>query len=204
MNSKGAVGTKKSSLPLQKNPLESFQELGSTTMRGGFDAIKGIGAGVATDMFEPFFGFNKSEHTDHEETAEAKPQIPFHHNEYKTLFDKRESEEIHTIKELTEQIRREIKLIKDAHKTLIDEVKDIENLTIQELPEKPGIYHIRFLEVVLSLLRTLKAKISESNTWLEAMQSKKKKRGSLFAALSKKKGTQYSLSQELSNARSVQ
>jgi len=36
------------------------------------------------------------------------------------------------------------------------------------------------------------------------MVSKKKKRGSLFAVRSKKAGTQYSMSQELSNARSVQ
>jgi hypothetical protein len=35
------------------------------------------------------------------------------------------------------------------------------------------------------------------------MQTKKKKRGSLFLALSKKKGTQYSLSQELQATRAV-
>jgi hypothetical protein len=72
------------------------------------------------------------------------------------------------------------------------------------LPEKPGIYHVRFLEIIVNVLRALRAKINESSTWMQALTSKKKKRGSLFAVRAKKKGTQYSLSQELSSARSVQ
>ncbi|MFN3393664.1 MAG: DUF5660 family protein, partial [Candidatus Thermochlorobacter sp.] len=34
-----------------------------------------------------------------------------------------------------------------------------------------------FLEVVLNILRALRAKVGESKTWLQAMMSKKKKRG---------------------------
>ena len=108
------------------------------------------------------------------------------------------------IKELVEQIRREIELIKKADKSLLTQVSDIENIAIEQLPEKPGIYHIRFLEIVLRILQSLRQKIGESKTWLSAMISRKKKRGSLFLALSKKKGTQYSLSQELQTARTVQ
>lgn len=108
------------------------------------------------------------------------------------------------IKELSDQIKREIDLIKKADTALQQEVKEVENLTLEALPEKPGIYHIRFFEIVLSLLNTIRAKIGESRTWMQAMVSKRKKRGSLFAARSKKQGTQYSLSQELSSARSVQ
>ena len=32
-------------------------------------------------------------------------------------------------------------------------VKDIEKIAIDSLPEKPGIYHIRFLEIVLRTLQ---------------------------------------------------
>ncbi len=204
MNSKGTTSTRKQSSSYQKNPLEAFQELGSSTARSSLDAFKDIGTDVASDMFEPFFGYKDSEHYGTEPHQENKPQIPFRRPEYRTLFDAGKDQEMRAIKELTDQIKHEIIALKKANAALVQEVKDIENLTINDLPEKPGIYHIRFLEVVLSLLRTLKAKISESHTWLEAMQSKKKKRGSLFASLSKKKGTQYSLSQELANARSVQ
>ena len=108
------------------------------------------------------------------------------------------------IKQLTEEVRKEIELIKKADKSLLQEVKDIHKLTLDQLPEKPGVYHIRFFEIVLSILRSLRAKIGESRTWLQAMISKKKKRGSLFAIRSKKQGTLYSLSQELQSARSVQ
>jgi hypothetical protein len=108
------------------------------------------------------------------------------------------------IKELVEQIRKEIELIKKADKTLLNQVSEIEHIAVEQLPEKPGIYHVRFLEIVLRILQSLRQKIGESKTWLSAMISRKKKRGSLFLALSKKKGTQYSLSQELQSARSVQ
>lgn len=108
------------------------------------------------------------------------------------------------IKELIELIRKEIQLIKQADKSLLAEVKDIEAISLNEIPAKPGIYHVRFFEILLRILRTVRAKIGESKTWLQAMISKKKKRGSLFAFLSKKKGTQYSLSQELQLTRAVQ
>jgi len=108
------------------------------------------------------------------------------------------------IKELSEQISKEIELIKKADSGLLQEIKDVQKLSLESLPEKPGVYHIRFFEIILSILRSLRAKIGESKTWLQAMISKKKKRGSLFMSLAKKKGTLYSLSQELQSARSIQ
>lgn len=108
------------------------------------------------------------------------------------------------IKELTDLIKQEINLIRQSNKALLTEVKDIENLTVETAVEKPGIYHIRFLEVILTILKNLRKKVSESKTWLEALITKKKKRGSLFANRSKKMGTIYSMSQELQTTRSVQ
>jgi uncharacterized coiled-coil protein SlyX len=108
------------------------------------------------------------------------------------------------INELLSQIKQEVELIKKTEKSLINEVKDIENLTIEEPQKKTGVYHIRFLEILLSILKEVRKKVSESKTWLEALMTKKKKPGSLFAARTKKMGTQYSLSQELQTTRSVQ
>jgi hypothetical protein len=108
------------------------------------------------------------------------------------------------IKSLVEQIKQEITAVKKSNSQLISEVKDIEKLSLEAIPEKAGIYHVRFLEIVLNILRTFRMKIGESRTWMQALISKKKKRGSLFVSLSKKKGTQYSLSQEIQTARSVQ
>lgn len=108
------------------------------------------------------------------------------------------------IKELTNLIKQEIDIIRQTNKSLLTEIRDIENLTVETVVEKPGVYHVRFLEVILTILKNLRKKVSESKTWLEALMSKKRKRGSLFAFRSKKMGTKYSMSQELQSARSVQ
>lgn len=108
------------------------------------------------------------------------------------------------IKQLTQEVTRELELLKKADSALAQETQEIQRISLQSLPEKPGIYHIRFLEIILRILKNIRAKIGESRTWLQAMISKKKKRGSLFTVRSKKQGTLYSLSQELQSARSIQ
>ena len=161
--------------------------------------------------FDQYFSSNSADYQNSEEqfwpSREAKKPTPSQRKEF-SLFNYQlyyEKEIVRKeIKQLSEQITKEIEYIKKADSTLIQEVKDIQKLTLDSLPEKPGIYHIRFFEIILSILRTLRAKIGESRTWLQAMVSKRKKRGSLFMVRSKKKGTLYSLSQELQSARSVQ
>lgn len=190
-----------------KNPLEALRDLGSSTVSSTTDEFKKIGSG----MFDQFFGgrdfgadnakeFDKF----NQESAQKAPKKQefrlFNYNEYyeKELVKRQ-------IKELSDLIKKEIEMIKKADASLLNEVKDIQNLVlVDSLPDKVGIYHIRFLEVVLNILRTLRQKIGESRTWLQALVSKKKKRGSLFVTRSKKQGTAYSMSQELQNARSIQ
>ncbi|GIW64902.1 MAG: hypothetical protein KatS3mg092_0835 [Patescibacteria group bacterium] len=198
----------KKSVPTYKNPLEAISDLASSTVKNTAKAIGDIGGG----MFDQLLGRYNEENDDEKSKGltsekiinEAKKQLKkenriFSYQEYyETTLIKRE------IAQLTEMIRKEIEAIKKSNASLLSEVKDVEKLAINELPEKPGIYHVRFLEIVLNLLRTLRAKVGESHTWLQTFISRKKKRGSLFAVLSKKKGTAYSLSQELQNARSVQ
>lgn len=198
-----ANATKKTNTFNNKNPLETLKDLGSSTVKNTFDSVSSIGGG----MLDQFFGSNEDE--DDELWKPKAPEAPkkqgkkdfklFSYTEYSetTLIKKK-------IAELTELIKKEIDFLKKDNSALLSEVKDVEKLTLNDLPEKPGIYHVRFLEVVLNVIRHLRAKVGESRTWLEAMTSKRKKRGSLFAARSKKSGTQYSLSQELTTARSVQ
>mgnify|MGYP001069786284 CR=1 FL=1 len=126
----------------------------------------------------------------------------FHLFSYQDYYEKERVKE--QIKQLIEQIRKEIDLIKKADEALLAQVSDVKKITVEQIPEKPGIYHVRFLEIILRILQSLRQKIGESKTWLSVMISRKKKRGSLFLALSKKKGTSYSMSQELQITRSVQ
>ncbi len=134
--------------------------------------------------------------------AKPKPKQEFNLFSYQRYYEQELVKR--QIKELTDQIKKEVEFIKKANASLLQEVSDIDKLTVEQLPQKPGIYHIRFLELVLKILRALRAKVGESKTWLQALISKKKKRGSLFLARAKKQGTQYSLSQELAVTRSVQ
>ena len=139
---------------------------------------------------------------------EAREQLPPKRKKEANLFNYQayyEKEIVkREIKELTNQVKLELDRLKKTESKFLSEVKNIQHVTINSLSEKPGVYHIRFLELILGILKTLQLKINESRTWLQALMTKKKKRGSLFAALSRKKGTQYSLSQEITSARSVQ
>jgi hypothetical protein len=171
-----------------KDTLETLRDSGSSK-RGVFDQFFG------DEGFEQY-GYPR------EKEPAPKPKQEFKLFNYQEYYERELIKK--QIKELTEQIRKEIEFIKKSNASLLIQVKDIERLTVESPPDKPGIYHIRFLEIVLAILRTLRAKIGESKTWLQALISKKKKRGSLFLVLSKKQGTQYSLSQELQAARSIQ
>lgn len=107
---------------------------------------------------------------------------------------------------LLAQVKEQVDVIQNYNKSIQSEIKDIEKVLITGVAEgnKKGSYIENILEVFLFVLRNLTSKLGEAKTWLSAMETKKAKRGSAFAARSKKKGTSYSMSQELSNARSVQ
>ena len=193
---------KSKSLNVNNNPVETLRNVGGGIADGIGSSMRDLGTG----FFDQMLGVNTPDRSSHKESPSSKEHSSERSfsREQKNIWSFQQEQETRTIRSLVEQLKQEIKLLKQADSSLIQEVKDIEKITLESLPSKPGIYHIRFLELLISILKTVRAKISESRTWLMAFQSKKKKRGSAFSSLSKKKGTQFSLSQELSNARSIQ
>lgn len=190
------------------NPLETLREFGADTAKNSVDSVAKIGTGALDQLMGTYdwdndedFGFEpRPTHT----AEAAKPQIKpnselFNYHEYheRVLVPKE-------VQELTEVIKHEIKAIKNANASLMSEVSDVEQVVMNQSVEKSGVYDMRFLETVMELLQLLKKKINESNTWLQALTSRKAKRGSAFAARSKNQGTQYSMSQELQVTRSTQ
>jgi hypothetical protein len=192
------------------NPLESLKDLSGSIGQGTVDSLRDLGSGVLDQLLGMQSGSEdenanqENEQKPVEQVKEAQKKIQKEAN----LFNYQNHHENvivrEQVKQLIEQIRQEVQYIKKADKSLLNEVKDIEKFTLETVSEKPGIYHVKFLEIVLRILRSVRMKVGESRTWLQAMVSKKKKRGSLFASRSKKQGTAYSMSQELSNARSIQ
>ncbi len=214
MSSTTSTQTKKGKSPRRENPFETISDLGASVVKNTANELTGLAGGVldqfmgGADSEEEFDGyedvnigerFNKKEEKTHKPKVE-KPVFRFHeHRENVTVQN-----EIQEIQALIEQVKQEVKMIKHSNESLMSEVQDVEKLTLSSAREKGGTYDIAFLEVILSLLRTIRLKISESGTWMQAMVSKRKKRGSAFAARTKEKGTQYSLSQELQVTRNVQ
>lgn len=186
-----------------RNPLEALRDVGSSVA----DGLGGAARDMTTGFFDQMFGSSSAPDRlpspEQPRQPEQRPR-PAAQKEFKNIWSFQQEQEMRTIRELVEQIKQEIKLLKQADKAFLNEVKDIEKITMEELPYNPGIYHIRFMELVIQILRTLRMKINESRTWLVAFQSKKKKRGSTFTSMSKKKGTSFSQSQELATARAVQ
>ncbi len=190
------------------NPIESLRELSSGMGKSTIDALQSMGTG----MIDQLMGVShespelpeKEVQKLNEETQKDKKNLKKEAN----LFNYQSHHENvivrDQIKNLLEQIKQEVKYIKKADSSLLNDVRDIEKFTMDTLSEKPGIYHVKFLEIVLRILQTVRMKVGESRTWMQALMSKKKRRGSAFAARSKKQGTAYSMSQELSNSRSVQ
>ena len=95
------------------------------------------------------------------------------------------------IKKLVVMIKEEVKKIEAQNKMMITETARI---TVEQMPDKPGIYHIRFFEWLLSLLTDIRKKVTESASWLSIAQGKKQKKG--YWGMAKKKGTSFTLSGE--------
>jgi hypothetical protein len=122
--------------------------------------------------------------------------------EFDAILEKASLKEQREIEHAKEVIKQEIKKLEKMNLQMNDKLSVLQQIAMDG-SEKKGVYYVRFMELMIELIKTLGAQVSESNTWLEAMISKKKKRGSLFATRSKNQGTQYSMSQELSLARST-
>ena len=190
------------------NPIEAIKDVSSSIGTNTVDSLRNLGSG----MLDQLLGINNASES---ETAEKEVQQMEAQKEAKkvvkkeaNLFNYQSHHENVVVRDqiqkLIEQIRQEVQHIKKTDSSLMNEVRDIEKFTLETLSEKPGIYHVKFLEIVLRILQSVRMKVGESRTWMSALMSKKKKRGSLFASRSKKQGTAYSMSQELSSSRSVQ
>lgn len=190
------------------NPVETLKDVSSSIGANTVDSLRNLGTGILDQLL----GINDS--SEIENVEKNSKQLDDHKETKKivkkeaNLFNYQSHHENVVVRDqiqkLIEQIRQEVQQIKKTDSSLMNEVRDIEKFTLETLSEKPGIYHVKFLEIVLRILQSVRMKVGESKTWMTALMSKKKKRGSAYASRSKKQGTAYSMSQELSNSRSVQ
>ncbi len=178
-----------------------LQSVLKDSAHGTADAIADISRGMFEQLLNSSFerGESTQEQAKQEQTPTLRPEA--------TLFsfrERQEEKEIDELKQLIKMIEKEVKEIKRKSNQVLQDVHDIENNVMNTHEEQPTMYIFRVLNAFLDVLRSINLNLPSSSTWMEAMQTKKSKRGSLFASRAKKQGTSYSQSQELSNARSVQ
>lgn len=89
------------------------------------------------------------------------------------------------------EIMAEIKKLADSSKELQMQFKDV---AVEQHAATPGKYHKTFFTWLLSVIRTARMKVEDSEAWLKALHSKKQSRE--YGAMAKKHGTTFSLSNE--------
>jgi len=182
------ASTKGKAKTIAGSVFEQLKNLGSSAVKSTVSEAGKIASGVPQNILKTQRGTEESMASDFAYNPERfipKIEKP---KRVKTpemlLFSNQEREE-------SLRIKREIVILEKRQKTVIAEASRI---SMQALPEKVGIYHIRFFEWVLALLRDLHKKVSESATWLSHLNSKRRKKG--YWGMFKKHGTSFGLSGE--------
>lgn len=93
---------------------------------------------------------------------------------------------------LLSKLREQITVLESSEKSLSRELTKVK---VDHMPAKTGIYYIRYLEWLLTVVKDLHIKVNEGRAWLaEFSKRKNKKMG--YWKMYKKHGTTFGLSDE--------
>lgn len=91
-------------------------------------------------------------------------------------------------------LQEQVTILEKSNKGLVTELAKAK---VDHIPAKTGIYYIRFLEWLLTVVKQMRMKVEEGRAWLSTFnQRKQKKMG--YWKMYKKHGTTFGLSQERS------
>lgn len=134
--------------------------------------------------------------------TEIQPGIEYHREYYESIskFSENASnrENIHESRKI-QQVMAEIRKLASSTKLLQAEFGLI---TVEETPINPGQYYINFFEWMLIMLKQARQKVEDSQSWLETVKGKKKKKSGYWDK-AKKHGTTFSQSNERFTATST-
>lgn len=210
-------GQKGSKGGVLKEIKDTFEDIGSDVVSGARNALSDsfkdfsdpFGGNSANPARNPFDmggqnGFDNFDKFGGPESFGKNPfgqekKEPSRPRKIEMVFNYREAVQerqiMNEIRELMKAVKQEIEMLKMENNGL---VQDIAKLTVEGMPSKPGIYHLRFLEFIIKILRTIRKKVSEGRLWVDATAEKRNKRK--FKGLAKSKGTSFSMSKELTQA----
>lgn len=97
---------------------------------------------------------------------------------------------------ILQKLKEQIILLERSEKNLS---ADLAKVKVEQMPRKTGIYYIRYLEWLLTVVSQLRMKVEEGRAWLETFNQRKKKKVGYWK-MYKKHGTTFGLSHERSLA----
>lgn len=180
------------------NPIEAVRDIAENITSSAKDDLIG---GMADSAFQQIFG-GASNSSDLIQNQETVVQNQIESNKIsETLAYQRQRESIEKnvfsyaeqaeLKQQIDQLLKEIKLLINSTGNLSTEVAA---LAVEDMPVNPGKYHINFFEMLIKMIRSLREKVDESQTWLNMFSSKKKQKQ--YWSMYKKHGTTFGLSNE--------
>ncbi len=89
------------------------------------------------------------------------------------------------------KLKEQITVLEKSEKGLVSEISKVK---VEQMPAKTGIYYLRFLEWLITVVRELRMKVEDGKAWLHTFNQKKKKVG--YWKMYKKHGTTFGLSHE--------
>jgi hypothetical protein len=199
------TGSKKPKQYVNQNPIEAIVSIGSGIKDSVVDDLARGGVSEAWDELL-LKGEAKSAESAHGDLSEGHEidlsEVKEKTHEITEMGHEFASEIIHAGKRASNEASAEIET--RMHEILIEirklsessaELKDqVEVITLESTADDPGIYHVNFLEKMLSFIHDLRLNVEDSLAWFGALRSKKAARQ--YGSMAKKHGTSFTLSNE--------
>jgi hypothetical protein len=93
---------------------------------------------------------------------------------------------------LLHKLKEQIVVLEKSEQSLSAELSKVK---VEQMPQKTGIYYLRYLEWLLTVVRQLQIKVSEGRAWLNEFSNRQKKKMGYWKKY-KKHGTTFGLSHE--------
>lgn len=199
-------GKKEPKQYVNQDPFEALLNLPSDIKKS---AVNDLGKAAITDAWDQMFGLDSQKRQSNTKSGELAVGQELNLGEIKREVrrvteqgedfvreivhagKRADSEESREIQVKVEEILIEIKQLSKSSKDL---QKQVQVVAVEQQTQNAGVYHVNFLERMLSFLREARLNVEDSLAWFHALRSKKTARQ--YGVMAKKGGTSFTLSNE--------
>mgnify|MGYP001581692159 CR=1 FL=1 len=187
------------------NPLETFKDLGSSTV----DQMKSEMSKLPENFMDQLFGvkipqrkysgeIELGESVEFSEIFSGKREEIIKLKKQEFLERKLLQEEKIQVEKKTNELKLQLKAIQNEIITFsvkVGELAQETKIAAMQAPVEPGVYHVIFFEKLLEFIKSFGKKIEEAQVWLHAVNKRAQKKNA-WGANYKKHGAKYLLSSE--------